>query len=198
MEPTKGNNLTIYVIGDSHSLFYNNIDICKVWHAGAILAYNLIDKREVYNYIYENVPKYSKLLFCFGEIDCRLHLYKHLNIEECANRYIKAVKQFKNDYSLIVAGPIASTPRENPQNEFQSSEYPTYGTQVQRNLVTRDFNEALRRKCAQNKIKFFTLFYSLITPNYLTRLEFYNNDKVHLNKKLVLQAIETLNDIIDS
>src|SRR5688572_14786627 len=107
-----------HVIGDSHvSLFSGKDQIVPTWNEphedllpqfrtyrlGAMLAYNLATERhegrdKLFACI-KTLPKNSKVLLCFGEIDCRAHLVKQARAQEktlddvareCAGRYAEA------------------------------------------------------------------------------------------------------------
>lgn len=94
----------IFVIGDSHSMFfsghrhmifmptgfmdinttYDVINFFKVYHLGAALAYNL-NKRQTSTQAYEKtmyvldnkiIPPKSTIMLCYGEIDIRVHVIK--------------------------------------------------------------------------------------------------------------------------
>ena len=93
----------IYVIGDSHSVFFygmdnyddyspssfpwkpdsNLISSFKVYHIGPALAYNLckmnttVRGRETILYLLDNkIDAGSRVLLAFGEIDCRYYIFK--------------------------------------------------------------------------------------------------------------------------
>ena len=116
----------IYCIGDSHAGFFSGYDrmqpgwpnkstnkysFLKSYRLGPVLAYNLCNfktrskGREKLLYILTHfVPLGSKVLFCFGEIDCRAHLLKqseiqrrdiHDIIRECVDRYFTVIKDTK-------------------------------------------------------------------------------------------------------
>jgi len=100
----------VYVIGDSHSVFFYGTDKCnpyspgyfpwnpgsksitkfRVYHIGPALAYNLCEMntavrgRETILRLLDNViVAGSRILLAFGEIDCRYHIFraaKKLNI----------------------------------------------------------------------------------------------------------------------
>ena len=116
----------IYCIGDSHASFFSGYDriplgwpnkfinkfsFLKSYRLGPVLAYNLCNfntrskGREKLLYILTHfIPLGSKVLFCFGEIDCRAHLFKqseiqkrdiHEIIRECVDRYFSVIKDTK-------------------------------------------------------------------------------------------------------
>ena len=70
--------MTIYTIGDSHSTAdWNNIKNLHTFSVGPILCYNFairgINLKDG-NIINDG----DTVIFCFGEIDCRCHIHKHI------------------------------------------------------------------------------------------------------------------------
>jgi hypothetical protein len=186
MESTENNNI-VYVVGDSHAGFYGKIDFCKPTNIGTILAWTFKDKKEVSEYLDKNCPKGSWILFCFGEVDCRWHLWKNINVKDCVDRYVEGLRKFKNEYKLILVGPVATTWLD---SEELNSEYPSYRTHVMRNVITRHFNDWLEYRCFEEKIPFITVFPKLINEDFVTKKEYYGNDSVHLYSDELAQELK--------
>ena len=122
----------IHCIGDSHSCFFSGEDkIQPTWpeqsfdvlpyfrsyRIGPSTAYNLNNKKE--NIIEPliqslNLSEKDKLLFCFGEVDCRAHLIKQSQLQnrgicdiinECVFRYISSIKYYTKYTSNIWVYP---------------------------------------------------------------------------------------------
>jgi len=123
----KKRKFNIYCIGDSHASFFSGYDriqlgwpnktfnkkyfFLKSYRLGPVLAYNLCKfktrsrGREKLLYILTHlIPLGSKVLFCFGEIDCRAHLLRQSEIQkrdiydivrECVDRYFSVIKDKK-------------------------------------------------------------------------------------------------------
>ena len=118
----------IHCIGDSHSCFFSgenkiqptwpeqSFDVLpyfRSYRIGPSTAYNLNNKKE--NIIEPliqslNLSEKDKLLFCFGEVDCRAHLIKQSQLQnrgicdiinECVFRYISSIKYYTKYTSNI-------------------------------------------------------------------------------------------------
>lgn len=204
------NNERIYCIGDSHvGLFQKKIEyekknIFKVFHIGPATAYNLIKKKnstgsneKITQILKEEIPKKSKVLLCFGEIDCRAHILKQakLNnkdwrkiVNNCVKRYIQFIKNLKRkDYRIIIFGIVPSS----PDSIIKNPNYPTYGNQITRNRVTEYFNNLLEKRTEREGFEFISIFKKLIDKDYKTIL-YYLEDGVHLSSKAKPFVIEEL------
>jgi len=195
------NNEVIYCIGDSHvGLFRKKIineknNIFKVFHIGPATAYNLIKKNnntnsneKILKIIKEQIPKKSKVILCFGEIDCRVHILKQAKlynkdwkkiVNNCVKRYILFIKNLKRkNYKIIVFGIAPSS----PDNIIKNPNYPAYGDQITRNKVTEYFNNLLEKRAKREGFEFISIFKKLIDGEYRTIL-YYLEDGVHLSSK---------------
>ena len=198
----------IHCIGDSHSCFFSGEDkIQPTWpeqsfdvlpyfrsyRIGPSTAYNLNNKKE--NIIEPliqslNLSEKDKLLFCFGEVDCRAHLIKQSQLQnrgicdiinECVFRYISSIKYYtKYTSNIWVWGPIASW------NENIPYTGPSYGTNKERNLVTQHFNKTLEEMCKREKFGFITFFYDMLNGNMSTDetyLDDWEGCHIHLSQR---------------
>jgi hypothetical protein len=108
------------------------------------------------------------IIFCFGEIDCRCHVHKHITetntyqniINNIVNDYFEAIKlnittcqiEFKNICVHNIVPPIQkhNTP-ENPS-------YPYLGTDEERKKYVLYFNEKLKEKCSEYGYVYFDIY----------------------------------------
>lgn len=203
----------IQVLGDSHVCFFGGIDVVTDYYVnhpfvihrlGAPLAYNL-DKfntswkaREKILDLLPNIPKQDKVLFCLGEVDCRYHIKNQsikqgrdieLIIEECAKRYVTAIKSFNIKQDIGVWAPIASTWLTEKQ---ASSDRLILGSCLDRNVITKNFNAYLKAEC-KDDIAFFSIFDKLLEDNGETNKNYYW-DTVHLSQKVMPIAKELLKE----
>jgi hypothetical protein len=177
----------IHCVGDSHVDFFHIPPFIPRW-LGPLLAYNLSNKLDK---IYElKIPLKSKILMCFGEIDCRFHLPKQARlqnknpdglIKECVSRYIEALAKISQKGYIVGAfGPIASSVL--PESDHK--DFPRVGDCVERNKITKIFNEELSKECKNKGLKFVTLFPLLLKEDGTTKQEFYS-DAVHLSGSIM-------------
>ena len=134
------------------------------------------------------IPLGNKVLFCFGEIDCRAHLFKqseiqkrdiHEIIRECVDRYFSVIKDTKKKgFDVIVWNVIPS----GITDDTLEYEYPFYGTNIERNKVSKYFNEYLKQKLEKLNITFIDIFDKLVFKNFETKDSYYF-DGIHLSQK---------------
>jgi hypothetical protein len=218
----------IYCIGDSHVSFFSGLDqiqplwptnsedkldYFKTFRLGAVLAnslsrygsamkgrellFVLLDRRIPVQELWPIPPK-SKVLFCFGEIDCRFHIIKQAEIQavsiesiatETANKYSQVLKELQElGYEILVWNVIPPT---NPAT--QNPEYPHYGNYSQRIIATEAFNEQLKRDAEANNFMFIDIYNNLIDKDRKANMEFYM-DQVHLSQKAMPYVINELKD----
>ena len=199
----------IYIIGDSHANFFSGSDkVQRTWpypclyklpyfesyRLGPVIAYNLCQlktktrgREKVLEILRNRVPKKSIVLLCFGEIDCRAHLLKEAErqnkpiieiVQRCVNRYfsvvleIRALGYFPSVWNVL---PTTSRTDLNPK----SYEFPTYGSQKQRNHVTELFNRAIGTLCKAENIPFISIYDKLVDHDG-NAIPKYFSDGVHL------------------
>lgn len=214
---------TIHCIGDSHCCFFYGQDkvikiegkidslipFFKVYYIGPSLAYNLCTLgtttrgREIIFELLENkIPQGSRILLCFGEIDCRLHILKQAKIqnkdvnttvEDCVKRYFSFIKEIKAKGYEVLVWNVVATAVDSVQN---GEGYPKQGTCEERNSLTKHFNEELKKLLVDESIKFISIFDKLVDGKNLTKEEFYM-DPTHLSQKIMPDVIEELRKIFD-
>jgi hypothetical protein len=206
----------IYCIGDSHVHFfsgwnhvgpeypkkyYGRLPYFKTYRVGAVLAYNLCKmetstqgREKLFKILTSEIPRGAKILLCFGEIDCRAHLLKQADfkknssselVKECIDRYVSVIEEItKIGFEVIVWNVTPSS-----LDDIQDNSYPSYGSCLERNNVSRLFNDYLRERCEKNQIKFISIFDKLIDENGLSKKEYYM-DAIHLSQKAMPLALE--------
>jgi hypothetical protein len=198
----------IYCIGDSHVNVFSGHDVMqKEWPAkhtdlipllssyrlGAHLAYSLHKKdsearKKLFSSI-KKIPKGSYILLCYGEIDCRVHLLKQsikqniklkLVVDDCVDKYFSVIKEVdKLGYRVLVWGVIPST-----KFKIEYQEFPTYGTNFQRNKVTGLFNERLKMNCDRYQMPFLDITNFLLNADGTTNMNMYS-DPIHISSKTI-------------
>jgi len=215
----------IHCIGDSHvNLFTGRHYAPRIWpkrsidllpnfrtfRLGAPLAYNLPKsgttsrgRERLFEVLArpDLVPSGSRVLLCFGEIDCRTHLLRQAAAQqrpvadlaaECARRYLGVAAEVAAlGFRVLVYNVIASTPRE-----IGDFEFPTYGTCRKRNAATALFNQALRQGCAEAGHGFLENFDLLVDAGGLTRESYYCQDRIHLSQRALAPTVERVRRIV--
>jgi len=191
----------IHCIGDSHSSIFSGTEVMQpVWpirssdrlknfrsyRIGPATAYQLENKIPILNQILNLVDKENdSVLFCFGEVDIRAHLKKQIDLQkksvkeivkECVGRYFKTILHYKSlGINVMLWGPIASwdTPKPYPG--------PSFGSCLERNEITKEFNEYVKTLCESESISFFTIYYDMLLPNGKTNTYYLDKTGIHLN-----------------
>ena len=188
----------------------------KTFRLGAILAYSLLDYgstykgRELLSVLLDRgipaperqIPPKSTLLLCFGEIDCRAHLLKQAKIQnrsissvviDCVERYGSVISEVVDlGYKVLVWNVIPST-----RYEISDGDFPTIGTCIERNQISRLFNNHLETLCATSGAKLISIFDDLVDEQGLTKMEYYS-DRVHLSQKAMGLALAKIREVTES
>ena len=206
----------IHCIGDSHSAVFSGeekmqpewpnrsndtTEFFKSYRIGPATAYMLANKKPIIDNILNNIVinKGDKIMFCFGEVDIRAHVIKQAELQnrlredivkEIIDAYSKVILDYKNKgYDMIVWGPIASW---HPYKPYTGG--PSFGSCIERNLVTKYFNELLENFCVNNNIEFVTIFPDMIDQFNITKPEYLDNwegSHMHLSQSAMPLILKT-------
>lgn len=158
--------ITIHTIGDSHSYAgWQDIrrDDMQIWihHLGAVTCSSFgIKKFELYNIQEANIKEGEVVCFVFGEIDCRTHLHKHIEmyqllIDRIIENYFSAIKlnvdQYKNLTVLVqsVTPPARKDTYLTDHIREIEIQYgtPTLGEDSERKIFAQYMNEKIKEYC---------------------------------------------------
>jgi hypothetical protein len=198
----------IHCIGDSHSAVFsgeetmqpcwpdpaaNKIAYFKSYRIGPATAYQLATKQPIIESLINSLELTSKdyLMFCFGEVDIRAHLIKQSQIQnrpveelvvECVERYVQSLSVYKKyNVPIIVWGPIASWC---DQKVYTGG--PSFGTNLERNLITNAFNTTLELCCIKQQFEFITIFPEMLNDDGTTNGDFlddWEGSHMHLSQR---------------
>ena len=215
-------NEVIHCIGDSHtSLFSGHNKISPYWpemtnhslsqfrvyHLGPALAFSLWkndsktrSKDKLIEITTKVLPQNSKILMCFGEIDCRAHLIKIAKehnrswseiAEKCILKYFDAISYVSNlGHNIIIYNAIPSSRKNKPNTGF-----PTYGNCKERNEMTKIFNSHLKKNCDEHGIPFLNTFDCFVHDSGLTN-RYYYKDRIHLSQRAIPKTMKALEDCL--
>lgn len=215
----------IYVIGDSHTSFFSGnemvnfipfikepeinvyeekFSIFRAFHLGPVLAYNTNRKgsknqgREKVELLIEKnyLPKGSRVLCCFGEIDLRSQVFKQVQqrdlpyqvvVDDILAHYLEFLLWLQaQGYQVMCWGPIAS--RKDKWKCFDNPDTPDYGKEQERNKATEYFNSRLNEICKINGIQFISIFSKMINNQYRTKIKYISADSFHLSQSATVLA----------
>jgi len=160
--------MVIHTFGDSHS--YNGWpSYIKTHHLGSKLCFSIgrdgIDITGVNNG--------DTIIFCFGEIDCRCHIHKHISAEKpytqiidtIVNSYFEKIAQAIKSYANLTTVIYNVVPVLEQYKNEEPTNYRYCGTDEERKTYTLYFNTRLREKCAEYKYVFFDIYNSYTDAN---------------------------------
>lgn len=175
--------MKVIVYGDSHSSMgwpFGDPDLLPLeltqHYYGPLLCYTLGKSQwQVMDIsLYDDVEDGSVCIFCFGEIDCRCHVKKHITEE---NTYQKIIDNLVFNYLETVKLNIEKTGKKvttyiynvvPPSKETEVSavqkEFPFVGTDEERRSYTLYFNQKLKEMCPDYGFKFFDVYDYYATP----------------------------------
>lgn len=191
----------IFAIGDSHSrrCFENNDQIAD---SRVLVGYNKLDGKTAYNLERHEKKllqilqplREKELIFCFGEVDIRIHIkYKHEQtgvaveqlIDKTATRYTSYVSRLRQQgYKIHIFNVV-------PTGDYQGAaarkwekglSYPFTATYEERTDYTLKMNQCYRRYCRQLQIPFIGIYQYLVDEQGQRRRELVF-DFAHLNNK---------------
>ena len=95
--------MVIHTFGDSHSYSgWNEIINIQNHHLGPKLCFSIgldgINIKDGYN-----VNNGDTVIFCFGEIDCRCHIHKHITI---SNDFKQIIDTIVNNYFIQIQNAV--------------------------------------------------------------------------------------------
>lgn len=198
----------IFVIGDSHSIFWSGLAECKpfkhgvhvplrqnkffkVFHLGPCLAYSmnkydsLTRGREKVEYLlsHEHIKKNSTIMCAFGEIDLRVHVFRG-GEKEMRPRLLQSIDNYLEFLFFLRSEKhdvICYGPIASQKDAWRMNErYPRAGSECERNRATLLYNTLLENECAKRNIKFITLFHDMVDSELRTKEKFIG-DECHLS-----------------
>jgi hypothetical protein len=181
------------------------------YHIGAALAYTTNATKSSFNSLNKTeflikqglLPYGSKILCCFGEIDCRVHVKKQAEqskisisnvIDNILHNYEEYLLYLRDmGYRVIAYGPVSSQ----KDSVKIDSAFPRYGSELERNKITEQFNKKLYEFCGKNRIAYFSVYEFLINSDGSTKGEYFC-DGVHLNLKaleFIMQGCSSIDNL---
>ncbi len=191
----------IFAIGDSHSrrCFENHNYIAD---SRVLAGHNKLDGKTAFN-LARHEKKLLKILdplrdkeilFCFGEVDVRLHIkYKHQQlsvpvselIENTAKRYVSYVHELrKMGYHIHIFNvvPTGDFMGEEAEKWKRGLQYPFTASFAERSSYTEQLNKAYQRHCTACQIPFVDI-YQYLVDNQGKRKEELVFDYAHINNR---------------
>lgn len=188
----------IHTFGDSHCMAgWEDCSNVEHHHLGAILCHTFgtenLERCDISKY---GIEDGDSVVFCFGEIDCRCHIKKHINrkntyhniidcivlnyVESIAININKCEANIKNICIYNIVPPVER------HNTAENRRYPFVGTDEERKQYAIYFNECLKLKCDENKWLFVDVYNDYCDTNGFLNKQF-SDDNVHIKNPVYLQ-----------
>lgn len=191
----------IHTFGDSHSLHGWNDNIIK-HHIGPVLCYSFgkdnLKKLDISNY---DIMDGDYVIFCFGEIDCRCHIHKHISVDTTYTKIIDNLTELYFDAIRINIDKIQINVRVCVYNVVppvlknaikNDPKYPLTGSDEDRKRYVEYFNNCLNKYCLKHNYIYFDIYDHYIDNKGFLKKEL-SDGSVHLKNTNVHQKfIESL------
>ena len=157
--------MVIHTIGDSHSIYGWNKELVKTHHLGGRLCFSVgrdgIDIANGYG-----INNGDTVIFCFGEIDCRCHVYKYLTpemdaiqiINDIVDKYFVSVKKAVDKFENLKTVIYNVVPPVQKHNTHENPDVPYLGTDEERKAYVLYFNNNLKQTCGVYGFTFFDIY----------------------------------------
>jgi hypothetical protein len=187
--------MRIHTVGDSHckESFQNVIS----HHLGPILCYsfgkNALQRCPIKTF---GLKEHEILIFCFGEIDCRCHIHKHISkeksykdiINEIVKEYIqgilKCMKMLNKTIQVSIFNVVPPVRRE---DALENNEFPFLGSDEERKSYVLYFNEKLKESCAKENFIYFDIYNYYTDEDGFLRKDM-KDESVHIKNTLFIDA----------
>ena len=161
----------IYVFGDSHARF--NIKNFEMKHENlsenSITMFRIGRDKHIINFSKSYNNPDNIFIFFYGEVDCRCHVYKQIQlgrnlneiVEELVSKYFDTIKNNVLLYKKIIIGSITPTMcKEKYESKHGpiTHEFPFMGTDFERMLYTHLCNDKLREYCCKYNYTFLDIY----------------------------------------
>jgi len=145
--------LMIFLYGDSHAeRSFKGLQLPFVdCHCNSITMHRIGRDGIIINFDPSQHTKDSVLCFAYGEVDCRCHVQKQINLGRDENEVISELvqayfctlkKNIQTCRAVIIVGVLPPTDRE-------ECEFPVAGSDEDRVRFTRKLNRLLKSYCSQ-------------------------------------------------
>jgi hypothetical protein len=159
--------MPIHTFGDSHAVDGWPGEVIS-HHLGPILCHSFGAEKllrcDLRNF---KILDGDVVIFCFGEIDCRCHVKKHITegktykdvIDEIVKNYFDAIKAniAVLDKKLQTVCVYNVVPAVHKHNTWENPAYPFLGSDEERSQFVKYFNENVEAYCVNNEFVFINV-----------------------------------------
>jgi hypothetical protein len=158
--------MVIHTFGDSHACNgWDGIPDLITHTLGPKLCFSIgrdgINIKDGYD-----VKNGDTVIFCFGEIDCRCHIHKHITrtnnykqiIDDIVDNYFAKIRIAVDGFDDLKISIYNVVPPVQSFNTKNNPKYPFLGKDHQRKTYVLYFNEKLQEKCIEYNFLFFNIY----------------------------------------
>lgn len=185
----------LYIFGDSHAHFsFKNLKIShQNMHQSSVTMFRVGRDNKIVNYNANIDITTNTVLLCYGEVDCRCHIGKQVNlgrneddvINELATCYFKTISNSIKNAKVIVASIIPPTAR----NDYETingpilHEFPFINSDDDRTRYTNKLNKKIEELCNMHNYIYFDGYSFYRRESGMFSYEF-SDECVHLKDNL--------------
>lgn len=185
--------MVIHTFGDSHSWnAWDRIEGIKVHHLGAKLCYSVgRDGLDISNF---HVNEHDTVIFCFGEIDCRCHVHKHVTegrtyqdiIDQLVHKYLQRIKETVKDLQVKTCIYNIVPPTRKKDFRCPVLSLVTKGSDDERRSYVLYFNQKLAQGCKDQDFLFFDIYDKYTDADGFINRDL-SDDNVHIKDETYLR-----------
>ena len=180
----------LYFYGDSHAEFsFRDLEIPHTnLKEYGITMFRIGRDNKIINYDNAIHNKNSIICLCYGEVDCRCHIQRQIDlgrsediiIDDVVSKYIIAIKNnIKTFKKIVIIAVIPPVAREDTCHNEEAN--PIVGTNLDRVRYTLKINNLLNCYCAQNDFIYFDPYIYYKRPDGTLKFE-YSDGLIHIGK----------------
>ena len=185
----------MFIIGDSHCIFYKSLNIKTHWVGWGgmpvtmhrliqegLPLYNIVERLPFGDICTTNIRDGDTVLFMYGwnDVQKNIYTYGYENyknmIEIMVSDYIKLIISYKDGTRYRIK-PIIGCVYPNPHSINDS----IHGSNEERRTYSVYMNECLKMKCKENSIPFFDI-YEILNEDGLIQNKYIDLDGTHLSR----------------
>ena len=175
--------MILHTVGDSHSLFvWENISLpwlqVVTHHVGPRTMFRFgQDKLALADIQKFGVKNGEAVVFCWGEIDCRAHVYLHREegvkavLNRIADSYFTAIRENVSRYQRLTVGVFNVVPPRRYVKGKRARDMVFEGTDEERQQYVLRMNVALRARCVKAGYLFVDVYDSYCDEEGFLRME---------------------------
>jgi hypothetical protein len=198
--------MSIHTFGDSHCVngytftfnqdnkplsYYRDV---TSHHLGPTLCYTVgMRGTDILNISHHGIKDGDSVVFCFGEIDCRCHVHKHVNenttyetiIDNIVEKYFQTVNANKSLFNNLIVYIYNVLPPIQRHNTEEDPFYPFVGNDEERKSYVLYFNKKLKEMCKIHNFIFIDIYDKCIDENGFLDKKISDN-RVHIDTGIYL------------